>query len=122
MWDQSRYAWKFFVDNDIPFQDMANENDRVSKGNWCLVEKFSGSVLVVYLRDGGTANVDLQGLGPKQQSNSVISVRWFDPRNGGPLQVGTVGALEFGSTQSIGEAPSNRGKDWVILLRCVKGC
>jgi Putative collagen-binding domain of a collagenase len=61
-------------------------------------------------------------LGPKQQSNSVISVRWFDPRNGGPLQVGTVGALEFGSTQSIGEAPSSRGKDWVILLRCVKGC
>jgi Putative collagen-binding domain of a collagenase len=122
MWDQSRYAWTFFVNNNIPFQDMTNENDRVSKGNWCLVEKFSGSVLVIYLHDGGTAKVDLRGLGPKQQSKSVISVRWFDPRNGGPLQVGTVGEVEFGSTQSIGEAPINRGKDWVILLRCIKGC
>jgi Putative collagen-binding domain of a collagenase len=122
MWDQSRYAWTFFVNNDIPFQDMTNENDRVTKGNWCLVEKFSGNVVVVYLHDGRTAKVDLRGLGPKQQSNSVISVRWFDPRNGGPLQVGTVGEVEFGSTQSIGEAPINRGKDWVILLRCIKGC
>jgi hypothetical protein len=66
------------------------------KCNSCLVEKFSGSVLVAFSFVMRPKSI-CENWGQKQQSNSVITVRWFDPSNG---EVGTVGALEFGSTHS----------------------
>jgi hypothetical protein len=118
MWDQSRYVWKFFIDNDIPFQDMTSDDTRVSNDNWLLVDKITGNVIVVYLRQGGTATVDLAPLGSKSQ----FSVQWFDPRNGGRLQEGSIQSLPGGQVRPLGEAPNNRAKDWAVLLRCEKGC
>ena len=123
MWDQSRYALQFFADNQVPFQDMTNDNSRVSNGNWCLVERSKGSTIVVYLKSGGTADVDLTGLGSSTNPDETsVSVDWYDPRNGGNLQKGSVTALQFGYTQSLGDAPSDGEKDWVVLLRCTSGC
>lgn len=122
MWLQSRYALEFFSKNGVPFQDMSNDNSRVTNGNWCIVEKFVGKTMVVYLRNGGTADINLAGLGSANPSNSLVSVQWYDPRNGGNLQNGTVTTVLLGSTQSLGNAPNNSGKDWVVYLRCIRGC
>jgi Putative collagen-binding domain of a collagenase len=127
MWVQSRYAVDFFQTNKIPFQDMVNANSRVTNNNWCLVEKSVGQDIVVYLRQGGTALVDLNGLGSNPRiidpSNTSVSVHWYDPRNGGELQLGSVTSLQLGVVlQDLGSAPNNVGRDWVVLLRCIRGC
>jgi Putative collagen-binding domain of a collagenase len=129
MWAQSRYALDFFRLNNVPFQDMTNGNSRVSNNNWCLVERSVGRYMVVYLRVGGTATVDLKGLGSNpgvtNPSDTLVSVDWYDPKHGGVLQKGSVRSLQLdASSQSLGNAPSNTGsqQDWVVLLRCTRGC
>jgi len=110
MWDQSRYALEFFNLNAIPFWNMAT-GSCVSTG-WCLAES-SGDHLVVYLKDGGSANINLPGPG-----GDTWTVKWYDPRNGGTLQNGSVTTLGSSSSpQALGNAPNNGTKDWVILLR-----
>ena len=125
MWVQSRYASEFFSKNGVPFQNMQNDNSRINNGNWCLVEKFKGNDIVVYLINGGTADIDLTGMGSNpaiNPSNTLVSVQWYDPRKGGRLQKGSIQSLTLGSIQALGEAPNSGNEDWVVLLRCTKGC
>ena len=122
MWVQSRYALDFFSKYNIPFHDMVNNNSRVTNNNWCLVERLVESVpvVVVYLKRGGTASVNLSGLG---SNDATMSVMWYDPRNGGTLQTGSVSSVRVGSSaQPLGSAPKNDLSDWVILLQCLTGC
>lgn len=120
MWVQSRYALEFFTRNNVPFQDMVNGNSRVTNSNWCLVERSVGRVIVVYLRRGGTASINLSGLG---NSTSTLSVRWYDPRNGGALQTGSITSIRNGiAAQALGNAPNNSQTDWVVLLQCTSSC
>ena len=127
MWIQSRYALEFFTKYNVPFQDMVNENSRVTNNNWCLFEHSQSAdcerAIVVYLRRGGTASINLSGVGRIPNINSTMSVLWYDPRNGGTLQSGSVSSLKVGSTsQSLGTAPNNSPSDWVVILRCTMGC
>jgi hypothetical protein len=142
MWDQARYVVNFFVNNAIPFQDMVNENTRIISNdanggndnadddyvnvndlNWCLV---GSNDIVVYLPYGGTADIDLRGWSGLSTGASnaagtpIVSIRWYNPREGGILQVGTIASVSvpFGvSSISLGQAPSTVDKDWVVLLR-----
>ena len=50
-------------------------------------------VVVVYLRRGDTASINLWGLGT---DGVEMSVHWYDPRNGGDLKVGFVVTIGFG--------------------------
>ena len=96
---------------------MINENHRVLSNSWCLVERNSGSVIVVYLRNGGSTTLNLTGLG-NTPFNPSVSVDWYDPRNGGGLQKGTVTEVQLGvAAQSLGFPPNNRQMDWVVLLQ-----
>jgi len=76
----------------------------------------SGENIVVYLRNGGSATVNLSGL--SGSSSPTVSVQWYDPRLGGALQDGSVSSLSYGSNnQSLGNAPYSSNKDWVALLK-----
>jgi hypothetical protein len=46
-------------------------------------------------------------------------VRWYDPKKGGPLQVGTVPTLTAGGRDwvEVGHPPSDLHRDWVLLVR-----
>jgi hypothetical protein len=46
-------------------------------------------------------------------------VRWYDPRKGGSLQVGTVATLTSGGRDwvEVGHPPSDPNRDWVLLVR-----
>src|SRR5690606_27385849 len=46
----------------------------------------------------------------------TYELRWFDPRNGGGLQVGETSTLEGGSDVSLGGPPNSPSEDWVALL------
>ena len=108
-WDYTRYALGFFTQNDIPFWEMANNNSISSASNdygFCR----PGDTYVVYLKNGGTTNLDLR------DASGTFDVRWFDPRNGGGLQVGSVARVTGGGWVGLGQAPNNSNKDWAILI------
>ncbi|HKH47084.1 MAG TPA: hypothetical protein VKM72_20700 [Thermoanaerobaculia bacterium] len=44
-------------------------------------------------------------------------MRWYDPRNGGDLEVGTVATVTGGGQRSIGQPPGSTASDWVVLVR-----
>jgi hypothetical protein len=45
-----------------------------------------------------------------------FDVRWFDPRNGGGLQSGSVTSVTGGGSRSLGNPPSATTSDWVALV------
>lgn len=114
-WDYCRYALQFFADNGVPFWDMSNRNDLIGNASnnidsgFCFAKE--GQVYVVYLPSGGTRDLDLTG------QTGTFSVRWFDPRNGGPLQEGTVTDISGGTAVSLGNAPVQVTEDWAVLVR-----
>jgi hypothetical protein len=109
-WDQCRYAMRFFYDNDIPFWQMSNDNALSSASNdYCFSKP--GEVYVVYLKSGGSTNLNLSGVGGQ------FEVQWYDPRNGGVLQAGSVTSVSGGGMRSLGNAPNETSKDWTILIR-----
>jgi hypothetical protein len=95
---------------------MISTNQRVSNNNWCLLDPIDGeSSIVLFLPIGDTLDIDLRGL---QVSGTSFSVQWYDPRNGGDLQNGTITTIRANTISSIGFAPYNTGQDWAVLLQC----
>jgi hypothetical protein len=109
-WDTCRYALDFFKDNNIPFWEMKNDDTKSSVNNdFCFYK--NGEVYVVYLKNGGTTNLKLSGV------SGSFTVKWYDPRNGGILQGGSVASVNGGGTVALGSAPNSTSSDWVILVR-----
>ena len=108
-WDYCRIALNFFNQNEIPFWEMNNDNSISSAADdYCFYSP--GSCYVVYLKSGGSTTLDLSGL------TGSFEVRWFDPRNGGALQIGSVNEVIGGGDRDLGQPPSSPGEDWVILV------
>ena len=113
-WDYCRIALDFFRDHNIPFWDMTNANARIGNDQnddrgYCLVQP--GEIFVVYLPDGGSAELDL---GPTPQR---LRVRWFNPRAGGPLVDGSVRRVRGPGRVALGAAPRDPDQDWAIVVR-----
>ena len=51
------------------------------------------------------------------EATGSFEVRWFDPRNGGPLQQSEVITVPGGGLRDLGSAPSDRDSDWACLVR-----
>lgn len=109
-WDYTRYALEFFQESEIPFWQMQNDNEISSASNDYGFYK-SGESYTVYLKNGGTTDLDLSG------TTGSYDVRWFDPRNGGPLQLGSVSQVTGGGSANLGQAPNNTSQDWAILVQ-----
>jgi hypothetical protein len=109
MWDLNRNAVDFFQQH-LPFHEMEPDDGLIDDANsHCLAKP--GSVYAVYLGEGGSTRIALPV--------GEYSLQWFDPRHGGPLQVGRVERLQGGGSRSIGAAPRDPGKDWVALIKRV---
>ena len=110
MWDQCRVALDFFRKHQIPFPDMTCRNSLASNPQSYCFHK-PGEVYVVYLKRGGTTTLDLSA------AQGPFEVRWYNPREGGALQAGSVPAVQGGAARSLGNPPSQPDKDWAILVR-----
>ena len=70
-----------------------------------------GEVYLVYLPQGGSADLDLGGVtGP-------LNVSWFDPRNGGALKRASVATVTGGRKVGLGMPPDNPNEDWLVVVR-----
>jgi hypothetical protein len=74
-----------------------------------------GDVYVVYLKQGGTTELDLR------DARGEFAVRWYNPRQGGDLQTGSVRNVLGGAKRNLGHPPGTTDEDWVILVRKVAG-
>ena len=106
MWDYTRYALRFF-NQHLPFAEMTPDNALVTKG-WCLAKR--GEIYAVYLESGGTGSINLGSNG------ASYSVQWYNPRNGGSLQTGSVASVTASGSVSFGNPPGSTNQDWVVLL------
>lgn len=111
MWNQTRYALEFMA--QIPFTEM-HHNDGLTKSldDYCFADP--GRIYAIYLPQGGTTEVDLGGI------PGEFSVQWYNPRTGGALQQGTVTMITAPDWKSIGNPPSESGKDWIALVKLIK--
>jgi hypothetical protein len=113
-WDYSRIALAFFHDHGIPFWDMKNAdalvgNDLHDNSVYCFAKR--GEIYAVYLPAAGSAKLDLEG------AEGQLNLRWYNPRTGGGLQVGSVEEVQGGSVVELGKPPHDPGEDWVVLVR-----
>lgn len=110
MWDLTRIALEFFHQH-LPFTEMAAADGLTSSTtDYCLAK--AGEVYAIYLKNGGTTNLNLAGV------SGTFAVSWFDPRNGGVLEAGSVAAVSGGGTVAIGQPPGGATTlDWVALVR-----
>ena len=113
-WDYCRIAIGFFHDNALPFWEMKNADELVGnlehdESKFCFA-KFN-EIYVVYLPDGGTTSLDLS------DSNGEYRVLWFNPREGGELQTGSLISVSGGATVGLGDPPADRDEDWVVIVR-----
>lgn len=109
MWRLAALAGEFF-DSYLPYAQMVPADELVISGQaWCLAKP--GEVYAAYLREGGSAQLELQ------EPPSTWRVRWFDPRNGGPLTNGTTVRLSPGAALKLSAPASPPGSDWAALIQ-----
>ncbi len=109
MWDLTRYALEFFR-NHLPFAKMSHHDDLTSaKDDYCFADP--GSVYAIYLPSGGTTDLDLG------RSTGAFRIRWYNPREGGTLETGTVASVTGPGTVNIGQSSRDTDKDWVALVK-----
>ena len=109
LWDLTRYALEFFQQY-LPSTEMSHQDDLTSANDdYCFAKP--GQVYAIYLPHGGTTNLDLG------DSSGTFMPRWYNPRAGGPLQMGSVGEVIGPGSVAIGQPPQDPDKDWVALMK-----
>ncbi|MEM1122996.1 MAG: DUF5060 domain-containing protein [Bacteroidota bacterium] len=108
MWEQSKYALDFFTKNDIPFWEM-EPMDKLTgnKNDYVLAKKEE--VYVVYLKMGDKEQVVLPDL------SGNFQIAWYNPRNGQFTEKQKT--IKCDGRLTIGMPPSEREKDWVLLIK-----
>ena len=116
-WDYCRIAISFFHDNNVPFWEMINADRLVGNaehaaGKFCFAK--ADDIYLVYLPDGGTSTLDLA------DASGDFTVAWFNPREGGRLQPGSVRSISGGGEVKLGLPPSDPKQDWLVVVRKAK--
>ncbi len=109
-WNDAKIALDFFNSYLRSHVTQMVSNDGLTNSTSDYVFAQEGEIYAIYLPSGGTTNLNLGG----QSGN--YQVAWYNPRNGGALQDGSVASVSGGSTTSIGLPPSDTTNDWVALI------
>jgi len=112
-WDYCNIALKFFEENKIPFWEMQNAdaligNEMHNNSKFCLAQ--AGEVYLVYLPTGGTSDLDLSNV------SGSFSVKWFNPRAGGELVLGSIPSVVAGGRVALGNPPADVNEDWMVVI------
>ncbi len=123
-WDYCRFALEFFRQH-VQFAETVPADELVGNANhgndrYCLAN--AGKQYVVYQAEAGPIELDLQA------ATGQFEVRWYNPRVGGDLQIGSVSAVAGGKKVNLGNPPQGsdavttdmlgeKHSDWVILVQ-----
>jgi len=121
-WDYCRYALKFFHENELPVNEMNNDNGLMrgedSDYGGAKVLANPGEVYALYLPDasnddnnGGPPELDLRG-----HDGTEFKLRWFNPRTG--EFEGDELSLIGGDWVSVGFTPAGKHNtdDWAAVV------
>ncbi len=113
-WDYCAIALTFFEEYKIPFWEMDNRNSLIfnpdnNKDKYCFGK--DGEMYLVYLGYTTTSQLDLKN------SKGSYSVKWFNPREGGSLQDGSVSRVNGGGVVDLGKPPVSSEEDWLVVIK-----
>ena len=113
LWEITDHALDFFQEH-LPYWEMRPKHSLVnSKEAYCLYK--ANEVYAAYLPNKDKYTIDLS------ESSGQFMLQWFDPLEGGGLQVGSKPTLAGGEIQDLGHPPQSKlregGQDWVIVVR-----
>lgn len=111
LWELTDHALSFFQ-NYLPYWEMQPNKMLVNDPKaHCFMKE--DEVYALYLPEGKLQTIDLS------HSQVSYTVRWYNPLNGGDLQLGSVETLTGGAIQAIGNPPTEvkQLQDWVVLLQ-----
>lgn len=109
-WDMGRICIAFFDQHALPLDDMEPHDDLIStEGDYCFAKP--GHTYLILVKKGGAPQVDLQA------NDHTYDIWWYNPRAGGELQRGSISTIRGKGQQSIGQAPNDPERDWVVLIR-----
>ena len=111
LWRQTRAAAEFFQDH-LSYWEMQPADDLIGGGKAYCFAKHEQTYAVYHFAEQPTAQLNLD----LSRSPGRYQVRWFDPRTGGELQVGSIDSVTGGQSVLIGLPPAHPEYDWVILL------
>ncbi|MEM1107362.1 MAG: DUF5060 domain-containing protein [Planctomycetota bacterium] len=114
MYEQSAHALHFWRTADLPVNDMKNHNKllRGAEG-FCLAQP--GVAYVALVKNASDpAEIDLSG------TDQTFTLSWYNPREGGEMQTGSVGELAGGGWKSLGQPPADVDRDWVVLIQAAR--
>lgn len=107
VWKPTRHALDFFHKH-LPFTEMvAADGLTAAKDDYVFTQP--GNVYAIYLPSGGAAKLSLP--------DAPYEVRWYNPREGGDLQTGSVDRIRGPGEVAIGAPPAEPNRDWVALVR-----
>jgi hypothetical protein len=107
VWDQTRFALEFFHEH-LPFTEMCSADQLTNApSDYCFTKL--GHVYAVYLPRGGSTELFLP--------DAAYRVRWYNPRQGGPLSDGSATKVKGPGFRSIGTPPKDPTLDWVALVK-----
>ena len=70
-----------------------------------------GEIYAVYYPGGSITSLDLG------DSSATFTVKWYNPRTGGPLKTGVIPTITGPGAPIIGSPPNSPDKDWVALIK-----
>ncbi|GAA4814659.1 DUF5060 domain-containing protein [Litoribaculum gwangyangense] len=110
-WDQNKHALDFF-NNYIPFWDMEPKDDLITSEAIAYCFAKMDEVYAIYVEaKADKVTLDLGN------SGKTFDIKWFDPRNGGTLQEGSMTSVKAKGIIELGVPPSSYERDWVILTQ-----
>lgn len=108
-WNMGKTAIDFFAHNDFPVTEMSSKNELVSsQGDFCLAKE--GDTYIILLKKGTDATLDLKNF------QNTYKVMWFNPRKEEPMHYGSIKNIKGSGKQSLGKAPYDSEKDWVVVV------
>ena len=99
---------EWYFGANFPSDDLSSEDWRPLANRW--EQALDEELFALYVPEDGSAFLTLLE-GPES-----YRVRWYDPLRGGPLQPTGEDSLPAGGNALVGQAPTQRARDWVLLL------